>query len=234
MIRINLAPEGKRRRGVGVSLPTFALPSLNLGTLFAVLYVVLVVGIAAYWWALSSQQARLTAEIAAGQTELEQLRVIIAKVNAVKGQATDLKRRLAVLEELMKSQGRLIALVDTFASMIPKDLWITGLDSRDDFRLKVSGAAYFLLLSPLQIKVDQLRTQNEALQRELIQSRAIAAELPRFLREVAELEVKINVLKDKLPTEREMPAFYRSMSDAGIQAGLGVSLFQPRDGVTKD
>jgi len=31
-----------------------------------------------------------------------------------------------------------------------------------------------------------------------------------------------------------MPAFYRSMSDAGIQAGLGVSLFQPRDGVTKD
>src|SRR5436190_1280786 len=82
MIRINLAPEGKRRRGVGVSLPTFALPSLNLGTLFAVLYVVLVVGIAAYWWALSSQQARLTAEIAAGQTELEQLRVIIAKVNA--------------------------------------------------------------------------------------------------------------------------------------------------------
>ena len=46
--------------------------------------------------------------------------------------------------------------------------------------------------------------------------------------------MKINVLKDKLPTEREMPAFYRSMSDAGIQAGLGVSLFQPRDGVTKD
>src|SRR2546429_8819622 len=98
----------------------------------------------------------------------------------------------------------------------------------------IGAAAYFLLLSPLQIKVDQLRTQNEALQRELIQSRAIAAELPRFLREVAELEVKINVLKDKLPTEREMPAFYRSMSDAGIQAGLGVSLFQPRDGGTKD
>jgi type IV pilus assembly protein PilO len=98
----------------------------------------------------------------------------------------------------------------------------------------IGAAAYFLLISPLQIKVDQLSTQNEALQRELIQSRAIAAELPRFLREVAELEVKINVLKDKLPTEREMPTFYRSMSDAGIQAGLGVSLFQPRDGVIKD
>jgi type IV pilus assembly protein PilO len=98
----------------------------------------------------------------------------------------------------------------------------------------IIGAAYFLMLSPLQIQVGQLRAQNESLQRELVQSRAIAAEIDRYRREVVELEVKINVLKDKLPTEREMPAFYRSMSDAGIQAGLGVSLFQPRDGVTKD
>src|SRR5256712_11123763 len=90
------------------------------------------------------------------------------------------------------------------------------------------------MLSPLQIQVDQLRAQNESLQRELVQSRAIAAEIDRYRREVVELEVKINVLKDKLPTEREMPAFYRSISDAGIQAGPRVSVFQPRDGVTKD
>src|SRR2546430_13899706 len=106
MIRITLAPGGKRRRGVGVSLPRSALPSLNLGTLFAVLYVVLVVGIAAYWWALSSQQARLTAEIAAGPTELEHLRAIIAKGNAVKGQATHPKRRPAVPAERLDNQGR--------------------------------------------------------------------------------------------------------------------------------
>src|SRR5213595_724551 len=98
----------------------------------------------------------------------------------------------------------------------------------------IGAAANFLVLSPLGAEVAQLRAQNEALQRELIQSRAIAADLPRIRLEVAQLEVKINVLKDKLQTERKMPAFYRSMSDAGIQAGLGVSLFQPRDGVTKD
>ena len=98
----------------------------------------------------------------------------------------------------------------------------------------IGAAANFLVLSPLGAAVDQLRTQNESLQRELIQSRAIAADLPRIRLEVAQLEVKITVLKDKLPTEREMPAFYRSMSDAGTQAGLGVSLFQPRDGVAKD
>jgi len=98
----------------------------------------------------------------------------------------------------------------------------------------IVAAAYFLVLSPLEIKVDQLRTQNESLQRELAQARRIAADLVRFRVEVAALEAKVNNLKDKLPTEREMPTFYRTMSDAGIQAGLGVSLFQPREGVTKD
>ena len=98
----------------------------------------------------------------------------------------------------------------------------------------IVAAAYFLVLSPLELKVSHLRTQNESLQRELAQSRAIAADLPRFRNEVAELEAKVSTLKDKLPTDREMPTFYRSMSDAGIQAGLGVSLFQPRDGVIKD
>src|SRR2546428_10759473 len=93
----------------------------------------------------------------------------------------------------------------------------------------IIGGAYFLMLSPLPIQVDQLRAQNESLQRELVQSRAIAAEIDRYRREVVELEVKINILKDKLPTEREMPAFYRSISDAGIQAGPRVSVFQPRD-----
>ena len=147
MIRINLAPEGKRRRGFAIGLPSIGfpsltLPSLNLGTLFAVVYVLLIVGIAVYWWGLSSQQARLTAEIAAGQVELNQLRVTIGKVNAVKAQATELRRRLLVLEELMKGQRRPIALVDNFVNVIPKDLWITNLEAREDLRLKVVGAAF--------------------------------------------------------------------------------------------
>src|SRR5947208_16120473 len=96
----------------------------------------------------------------------------------------------------------------------------------------IIGAAYFLMLPPLQIQVEQLRAQNESVQRELVQSRAIAAEIDRYRREVVELEVKINVLKDKLPTEREMPAFYRSMSEAGIQAVLIVELFLASIAVT--
>src|SRR5437660_979803 len=122
VIRINLAPEAKRRRGV--SLPTFALPSLNLGTLFAVVYMVAIVGTMAYWWALSLEERNLTRAIAEGQRELAQLKVTIGQVNQIKAQAEELRKRLAVLEEIMKGQGRPIDLVDTFASVIPKDLWI--------------------------------------------------------------------------------------------------------------
>src|SRR2546422_724792 len=140
VIRINLAPEAKRRRGV--SLPTFALPSLNLGTLFAAVYMVAIAGTMAYWWALSLEERNLTRAIAEGQRELAQLKVRIGQVNQIKAQAEELRKRLAVLEEIMKGQGRPIALVDTFASVIPKDLWITGFETREDFRLKVSGSAF--------------------------------------------------------------------------------------------
>src|SRR2546428_305123 len=80
--------------------------------------------------------------IAEGQRELAQLKVTIGQVNQIKAQAEELRKRLSVLEELMKGQGRPIALVDTFASVIPKDLWITGFETREDFRLKVSGSAF--------------------------------------------------------------------------------------------
>ena len=66
------------------------------------------------------------------------------------------------------------------------------------------------------------------------QSRAVVANLARYRREAAELEARLNLLKERLPTEKEMPTLYRTLSDAGTQAGLGVSLFQPRDPSTKD
>src|SRR5207247_5230412 len=78
MIRINLAPEAKRRRGFGFpGLPAFKLPSFNLGVLFGLIYVIAIVGVTAYWLLLAKEGRRLTAQIAAGQEELEQLNVTI-------------------------------------------------------------------------------------------------------------------------------------------------------------
>lgn len=138
MIRINLAPETKRRRGIGFSL---TLPAFNLGWLFGILYVVAVAGIGVYWWALSSEESDLTGKVARANAELAQLKTTIGQGSQVKDQAAELRKRLVVLEELTRAQARPIVLVDTFASMVPGNLWITGLEERDA-KLKVSGSAF--------------------------------------------------------------------------------------------
>jgi type IV pilus assembly protein PilO len=100
--------------------------------------------------------------------------------------------------------------------------------------LVIVGVAYVALLQPAITVVDQLRPELATLQREVAQHRTILADLMKFRREVAELEAKLNVLKDRLPSEREMPGLYRTLSDAAAASGLGMSLFQPRPVTTHD
>lgn len=138
MIRINLAPEAKRR-GIGFRLPS--LPAFNLGWLFLIVYVVAAGGIGFWWWTLSSEESALTEEIGKRNKELAQLRETLGQGAKIKEQTEELRKRLAVLQELTKGQARTIVLVDTFASMVPKDLWITGIEDRNKV-LKVSGSAF--------------------------------------------------------------------------------------------
>ena len=98
----------------------------------------------------------------------------------------------------------------------------------------IGAAAWFLLLSPLQMQVEVLRTDNEKVQRDLLQARALAADIARFRREIAALEKTLVALTDRLPNERETPPLYRSVSDAAYQSGLAVSLFQPREAQLRD
>jgi type IV pilus assembly protein PilO len=100
--------------------------------------------------------------------------------------------------------------------------------------LAIVGAAYFLLLAPAHAEVAQLRTQLASLQSEIARSRAIVADLLKYRREAAELEARLNALKERLPGEKEIPTLYRTVSDAATASGLGVSLFQPRPPVVRD
>jgi type IV pilus assembly protein PilO len=93
---------------------------------------------------------------------------------------------------------------------------------------------YFLLLSPLETRVNTLQAQQASLEKELTQARVAAADVARTRREVAELERQLAVMKDRLPNEKEMPTLFRSLTDGAFQAGLAVSLFQPKDGKIHD
>ena len=98
----------------------------------------------------------------------------------------------------------------------------------------IGAAAWFLLLSPLQVRVQALTAQNDKVQLELMQARAIAADVARWRKEIAMLERTLVALTERLPNERETPPLYRSVSDAAYQAGLSVALFQPREAQIRD
>jgi type IV pilus assembly protein PilO len=98
----------------------------------------------------------------------------------------------------------------------------------------IAGASYVLLISPLRTRVSALEVQRAQLEREIVQNRGLLADLARFRRMTTEMEERLAALREKLPTEKETPPLYRSLSDAAFNAGLGVSLFQPKDAKPRD
>lgn len=95
-------------------------------------------------------------------------------------------------------------------------------------------ASYFFLIAPIQERIAALVQKKTQVTTEVTQARAQVAEIERFRRELAELEKKLVLLQDRLPSEKETPTLYRALSSAAEQSGLGVSLFQPREARAKD
>ena len=142
MIRINLAPREARRRGAGFKLPSLSLGvGLNLGVIFGVVYILAAAGVGYAWWSLSAQESRLSGEIARGNQEMASLKTTLGQGANVKARLADFKKRVEVIEALMKGQSRPIVLFDAFADVVPRDLWITGMEERDSV-LKVTGSAF--------------------------------------------------------------------------------------------
>lgn len=92
----------------------------------------------------------------------------------------------------------------------------------------LGGVGYFIAVVPVETRLQTLRAQRATQQQELVRLRALAVELARVRHEAAEVEKRLEIAKEKLPTEREIPALYRTLSDAAVQAGLAVALFQPQ------
>jgi type IV pilus assembly protein PilO len=92
----------------------------------------------------------------------------------------------------------------------------------------VGALGYFFVVSPKTLERDGLAQQNEALRAEVIKARADEANLREFRVQVAALRKRLDVAKERLPVEKEMPRLYRTLSDIAFQTGLNVALFQPR------
>jgi len=138
MIRINLAPAEVRRRRAGFKLPELRI---NLGIIFVVVYVLAGAGVGWWWWGLMADEQRLADEIQQMNTENDTLKAKVTGGANVQGQLNEAKRRVQVIDELTKGQARPIMMLDAFADVMPRDVWITGLEDRGSV-LRVSGSAF--------------------------------------------------------------------------------------------
>jgi Tfp pilus assembly protein PilN len=141
MIKINLAPDRGRRRKVGFKGIKLSLPAFNLGVLFGVVYLALLVCIGLYWWFLMSAKVSLTADIDRANRDLATLKAQIGQESKVRDLANELRKRVDVIEAITKAPGQKIQLVEAFASVIPNDLWVTGFEERSG-QIKVTGSAF--------------------------------------------------------------------------------------------
>jgi type IV pilus assembly protein PilO len=98
----------------------------------------------------------------------------------------------------------------------------------------IAAAIYFLLLAPAYERIGKLEGDLKKIQDEVQQNKMVLASLEAFKRQAVELEKQLVVLTLKLPTEKEMPPLYRTVSDMAFQAGLAVMLFQPREAQVRD
>lgn len=91
----------------------------------------------------------------------------------------------------------------------------------------VSGLGYFMI-SPKLTERETLRQRNEALQAEVQKARADEANLRPFRQQAEVLRRRLEAAKGRLPSEKEIPALYRQVSDLALQSGLLVALFAPK------
>lgn len=100
--------------------------------------------------------------------------------------------------------------------------------------IAIVAAVYVLVMSPAYERIDKLSAELKKVEDEVKQHRLVLAQLETFKRQAVELEKQLAVLTVKLPTDKEMPPLYRTLNDTAFQAGLAVTLFQPRETRIRD
>jgi type IV pilus assembly protein PilN len=175
VIRINLAPPTQRRRARDFRL---AMPSINLGVVFLVVYIAAASGITIYWAQLYREEARLTDEIARAKSELDRLKPITAQASKVKEQLADLQKRVKTIEDLTKDQSKPIRVLDAFSKVMPNDLWVTRMEERGNM-LKVTGTAFSA--SAVSDLMANLRASGRFKEVEIVLSRQDLTKSPRLV-----------------------------------------------------
>ena len=126
MIRINLLATD--RVAVAKAPRASLIPPAQRLTVGAALIVLLTAGGIGWWyWSLSSESARLDAEIARAETETQQLRSVLSQVQKSETRKAQLQQRVTLIEQLRKGQTAPVHLLDELSRSVPDRLWLTAM-----------------------------------------------------------------------------------------------------------
>ena len=173
MVRINLAPPRARDKG-GAG----GTGGVNLGLVFGGLLALLVVGLGAYSWKLSSDIAWYNAEIDKNQQELDRLKPIIAQHQRFKQEKEELERRVNAIETVARNQARPVYLLDSIADTLPADLWLTRMEEKGQL-LRLAGGTYSS--TTLADFMARLKASGRFKDVDLVESRQDLTKSPRMI-----------------------------------------------------
>ena len=171
MIKINLAPPTAKTRAAGA-------PGINLGIVFGVLGLLLLVIVAAYGWILSAEVGGLRREIEQSQAEIVRLTPIIAEGQRHRREKEELERRVNAIETVARSQARPTYLLDALADMLPSDLWLTRVEEKSR-QLRLAGTTYSSVA--LSDFMANLRASGKFKEVDLVESRQDLSKSPRTI-----------------------------------------------------
>jgi type IV pilus assembly protein PilN len=140
MIRINLL--GVERQKVRKA-PTFDVGQ-RVTVACSLILVAAVVGIGWWYWALSTETARLDAEITAAQQETARLQSLLTEVQRFEGQRLQLQQRVQLIEQLRGGQSVPVQLLDQISRSLPDMLWLTDM-KQDAGAITIQGRSTTLI-----------------------------------------------------------------------------------------
>jgi len=133
MIRINLLPTAKKKK------KPLILPAPFMYGLAALL--LLIITAVSLLFYMNSQISDINDEIFLKQKRLNELQVVLKKVENYEKDNEEVKRKAAIIEQLKRNQIVPLVLLDEVSEVLPKGVWLTKLTDQARF-ISIEGYAH--------------------------------------------------------------------------------------------
>lgn len=129
MIKVNLL-EQARREAAPKAAPSISFEGMgNLPNIVTIVLIVVTLGWVGYkYFTLTSEQERLSAEIAEAEVQLKQVEEDIRVANELEAKRERVQKQIDLIIQLKENQQVPVRLLDQISRNLPDFLWLTALN----------------------------------------------------------------------------------------------------------